>query len=318
MSSFKLIENIDSDLWERCVKNSDQGSIYLTLNFIKSLGIEYTTYLVIKGEEPQGGCVVLKDEGGNIFKSPYHFVLSQGFFFNGVKSTDNKIIKTQYEVTDFLVNALIARYGKLSQSHYRINDLRPFQWYNYHTPEKGIFTISIYYTSILSLDKYKSLEDYLMAIRTVRRQEFRKVKAKDIKIIDSSDTNILCDLHRKTFERQGIKLPEHEMTLVESIAKTAVENKYGRINIALMNNIPISATLLLFDDKRAYYQFGATDPDYRDTFASTLLMIENIWRAKTEGFKEFDFVGVNSPNRGDYKLSFDGVLLPCYGTHYNI
>jgi lipid II:glycine glycyltransferase (peptidoglycan interpeptide bridge formation enzyme) len=54
--------------------------------------------------------------------------------------------------------------------------------------------------------------------------------------------------------------------------------------------------------------FGATKPEMRHSGAATKLMFENIYRAKESGIQELDFVGVNSPQRGDFKLSFNAEL----------
>ena len=54
--------------------------------------------------------------------------------------------------------------------------------------------------------------------------------------------------------------------------------------------------------------FAANEPALRNTGAATRLMVDNILEAKRRGMKELDFVGVNSPDRGDYKLSFNPEL----------
>ena len=61
-----------------------------------------------------------------------------------------------------------------------------------------------------------------------------------------------------------------------------------------------------------YYQFGANDPDYRSSGASAHLMFETICMLAKRGIELIDFVGVNSPSRGDYKLSFNPTLKPYY------
>jgi hypothetical protein len=38
-------------------------------------------------------------------------------------------------------------------------------------------------------------------------------------------------------------------------------------------------------------------------------LIDNILRFAQQGLKKFDFVGVNSPNRGDFKMSFGAELI---------
>jgi hypothetical protein len=194
-------------------------------------------------------------------------------------------------------------------------DYRPFIWHNYHTPGKGIFKLVLNYTPILKLEKYTTLEEYLLSIRTVRRQEYKKTKESSIQIVDSNDIELLCHLHNLTFQRQGILQTAAEEAMVRSVAQNALMKGYGRLQIALIAGQPASAIMFLMDKRRGYYLFGATDPQYRNYYASTLLLIENIWRCKLDGLTEVDFVGCNSPQRGDYKLSFDGGLTPYYETH---
>ena len=66
--------------------------------------------------------------------------------------------------------------------------------------------------------------------------------------------------------------------------------------------------LFLFDQRRAYYLFGANSPDLRATGGSTRLILDSILNARSRGLEEIDFVGVNSPKRGDFKLSFNPTL----------
>ena len=69
------------------------------------------------------------------------------------------------------------------------------------------------------------------------------------------------------------------------------------------------------DEKCAYYLFGANDPDLRDAHASAKLFIDNIAAFAARGLERFDFVGVNSPQRGDFKLSFNPELIPYQEVH---
>jgi hypothetical protein len=41
-------------------------------------------------------------------------------------------------------------------------------------------------------------------------------------------------------------------------------------------------------------------------------MFDNLEHARLRGLAEVDFVGVNSPNRGDFKLSFNPDLRPYF------
>ena len=74
----------------------------------------------------------------------------------------------------------------------------------------------------------------------------------------------------------------------------------------------ISAVLILFDKETAYYLIAGNDPEYRNTGAGTALLLESILEAKRRDLKSFDFIGVNSPQRGEFKLGFGGELRPYF------
>src|SRR5262249_12920131 len=65
------------------------------------------------------------------------------------------------------------------------------------------------------------------------------------------------------------------------------------------------ANLFLFDRSCGYYMFGANDPEYRKTGAGTLLLAHSIRHCMERGLESVDVVGINSPNRGDFKTSFN-------------
>jgi len=43
--------------------------------------------------------------------------------------------------------------------------------------------------------------------------------------------------------------------------------------------------------------------------------LDNIALSAQKGLQRFDFVGVNSPQRGDFKLSFNAELVPYQEVH---
>jgi len=69
-----------------------------------------------------------------------------------------------------------------------------------------------------------------------------------------------------------------------------------------------SVLFFLLFKKEAYYLIGANNPTMRNTGASTYLFSESFKELKEFGIDFIDFVGVNSPNRGDYKTSFGAEL----------
>ena len=62
----------------------------------------------------------------------------------------------------------------------------------------------------------------------------------------------------------------------------------------------------------SYYLFGGASDAGRRTGAQTAIMHRAIVDAVCQGLELFDFVGANSPNRSQFKLSFGADLVPYY------
>ena len=115
-------------------------------------------------------------------------------------------------------------------------------------------------------------------------------------------------LHEKTFERQGMKRSKSEVFLATELAKGSLAKGFGRLLICRnINGAPTSASLFLFDDKTGYYLIGANDPEYRKYGAGTFVIFEQIRKCLEDGLSQVDFIGINSPNRGDFKTSFGAI-----------
>ena len=90
-------------------------------------------------------------------------------------------------------------------------------------------------------------------------------------------------------------------------------NGFGRLLVCKnKNGNPVSAALFIFDNKCGYYIVGATDPEYRKFGTGSYVMFEQIMRCKEQGLKTVDFCGINSPNRGDFKTSFNAEPVPYF------
>ena len=165
MSKYRIENCNDNALWDYFIENSPQGTIFNKSNFIKSTGYNSSYYFVNKGDETLAAFTIFEDSEHNMVISipfnPYHGIMFKDFS----NIHFHKRITNEYEITVFIINYIIDTYGHLSMSHspfYR--DLRPFLWYNYHTPEKGMFKVNLRYTPILTLSNIK-LEEYLLSIR---------------------------------------------------------------------------------------------------------------------------------------------------------
>jgi GNAT superfamily N-acetyltransferase len=316
-----LIMNLCSNKqrWDNFVDLAPQGNIFCTTAFLDALGEDYDLVLIDENNQLKMGAIILKQSGTPI-RAPYPFTLYHGILFDNsiYEMPRHRRAKKILEITEYLLKNLSECYNRISFClHYNVDDLRSFQWFNYHNPEKGQFLITLRYTGILDLATWSSFDQYLLNIRTVRRQEYNKLKSSGFILESSDDIGILDQLHSKTFARQGIERKEEEVRLLGSITGTALANEYGRLLVCKSpEGIPISATVFLYDNRCAYYMFAATDPEYRKTGCGSYLMLENIRKCMEKGVVKVDMVGINSPRRGDFKTSFNAVQVPYFIVHW--
>lgn len=315
-SSSPYVLSIYSDMsaWDALVNESPQGHVFSNHAFLQSLGAHFTCYVVTT---PQGevlaGAAILQD-GNQMARAPFAFTPHQGILFaQSVSSLSHqKRLTAEFRITTFFIDSLLNVFSNFSMAlspYFR--DLRPFQWHNYGKSELPQFEIRQRYTGHVSLIDFE-ITGYLSTVRTVRRQEYKKTQAV---IEPSQDLDLFLKLYRLTFDRQGIAMDAQALARVERICQKAMADGYGYLSCAHVGGRAASMAFFVTDNKCAYYLFGANDPDLRIANASSKLLIDNIASFASKGLKRFDFVGINSPQRGDFKLSFNAELVPYQEVH---
>ena len=313
MTDLIIVEEPDKKLWDYFVSNSPQGNIFCQNKFLDVVNKIYEILTVVRGGEILLGAVIVKEVDGQPTLRPFMY---QGILFarSVVTLASYKRVKKALELVEFLLAEVEKRYQRIGFSlHPSFIDLRSFQWHNYHEPEKGQFKLDLKYTGIMSLEKVESFEQILMESRTVRRQEYRKCVKEGFTIEESEDTAILDQLHEKTFNRQGIKRSPGEEFLVTTFANEAISRGFGCLLVCRsLSGVPASASMFIFDNKTAYYLIGANDPEFRKYGAGSYVVFEQIRKCLEQGLSQVDFVGINSPMRGDFKTSFNAIPVPYY------
>ena len=306
---FKLSNASGNEEWDSFNQCSLQGTIYSKRQFLQALQMPVSYYFI---REPDGQiCAathIIEDVPSRVASSvPFPFVPYQTILFSAKieQLKEHKKIFKKFQIIEFLINSLTQKYKNFGFSLVPQDyDLRPFLWHNYDGSGNEKFSVTPRYTAVLNISNFNK-DLYLADIRTVRRQEIKKCTAS---VSTSDDIDLFMDLYKKTFDRQNITIEFDQFHLVRSICASAVLNGYGKLMKAQTTNGVASMALFLFDDKTAYYQFGANDPDLRASGASSKLMFEALSQLSEKKIQQIDFVGVNSPNRGDYKLSFNPAL----------
>ena len=301
--------------WDAFVSQSPQGSVFCLSAFLNALLVEWEGIFITENGVPLMGAVLLMKEG-KVLKAPYPFTIYQGVMLDGSFATmpHHRRSKLIPELEEFLLAHLSVRYEQLSFCmHHAFEDLRGFQWFNYHNNGGGQFSFDLRYTGLIDLKNYLTLDDYVACIRSVRRQEYRKGLNGNFTIETSNDVDCFDELHRKTFERQGIERSAQEALLFRSITRAMLESGMGELLFCRTPTGEVaSATLFLYDRKAGYNLYTANDPVFRKTGCSTFLMVENFMRCKQKKLEWLDVVGINSPQRGDFKTSMNARPVPYF------
>ena len=310
MAKYRVEESSDLELWDQFVELSPEGTVFNKQHFIQSVDGFCRVFFVYKGQEIVAGICVAINSDGNPIDVPYGQYQNGILFKSFIGVTHNKRITEQFKLSELIINEISSVFKTHSIVHSTdYTDLRSFQWHNYHTPKLGTYDIQLLYTASLSVEN-KSDSEIISNIRTLRRRDLNKVE--NFSISKSLDVEMLNSMHDDTFTRQGLVRSNLEKEFLKKVAKGAIDHGFGEISVCEIEGESASANLFLFDSKRSYYLIGANNPNYRNTGASTKLMMSNIFSTRDNGMKYVDFVGANSPQRGDFKVSFNAEVLPYF------
>jgi len=310
----------DKIQWDLFVSESQQGNVFCITAFLDTILDKYELIVLEDKGKILLGAIILRNDA-EILKAPYPFTMYQGVlcYKEFQEMPFHKRSVWLLENLTCLLSQMEKKYNRISFClPHTFADLRGFQWFHYHEPHCGMFKIDLRYTGILDLSYISDFEIYLTMVRSVRRQEYRKALKEGFSVEITNDIELLNRLHAMTFERQGIVRGDMEEQLLLNIAKAALEKGFGELLVCFDNKgMAASASLFLYDNSYGYYHFGANNPEYRKSGAGTFLIMENIRRCIEKRLFGVDFVGINSPNRGDFKTSFNATPVPYFVVNWD-
>lgn len=305
---------INDDLeWDSKVQQSSQYSIYLTSNFLRWSGLlEYRYFLYEKGA-PILGCILPPKiiDGMNSLS----YCMYQGIFFiENPKSNYSDDLGRTHKLSQLTSQLVILMPNAVLALHHSIIDIRGIEWYLF---EKGISSSLQYrvrYTGIVRLHDFSDFEDYKRSIRKDRLRDLASIgKINDVILSTQPDVQIFLKMYKDMFIQRGIRITQCEFERVSTIIENGLSSGVGNLLILQENDgTPISGIFILSDKTTDYYQFGASNPERLKLSGSSYLILHAIELAFMNGRKYFDMVGMNSPNRGEFKASFNARVKPYF------
>jgi len=322
---YKLKKTELDSSWDKFVRSSPNGTIFSLSEYLKSISQKHAVYYCCKKQEIRAAVAVMESDDG---KSAvlHDFVIYNGHMFAspGHKQNRAQIHSEHFKISECIAVELAEAYQIVSISlHPSIIDIRPFLWHNYGT-DLPKYVTDIRYTSHIDISDFARAqrpEDVALfsEFSSARRQEVRYAIKKGVVTEERFDADLFVEFYAMTMERQGEFVEQKVLDQMKNLISSLYLKNMGTMFVGATANGDVgSMAFFCFDSKRAYYLFGANDSQLRDEHTGSAVLWDAFRALSRAGIKEVDLEGVNSPQRGWFKLSFGGDIRPYYQMAYNI
>tara|TARA_Y100001978_G_scaffold58838_1_gene52998 strand:+ start:14440 stop:15426 length:987 start_codon:yes stop_codon:yes gene_type:complete len=310
--------------WDKFINNSPDQSIFVTKNYLESLNTNLGLYKCFKGEEIRAIVVLCEDDSkrNNISND---LLIYSGICFGPPTNNQNysQQLSERFSITNFIINKLTQFYDSLNfQLSPNFIDIRPFLWHNYGEECSRKFSVDIRYTSYLNIEKFKSPDLFsnqslLNNLSSSRRQQIRYSIKNNIKTKLIDDIDLFLMFYKKTLLKSNIKLSSYLENNFRLLISNLLNSEKAKMYLSLSKDCdPASIAIVGIDKLRAYYLFGANDPEVNEDSSGTAVLFYAFNQLAKNGINYIDLEGVNSPRRGWFKLSFGGKLIPYFRINY--
>lgn len=311
----------DYTAWDDLVRRSPQGTLFSERSYLEWVGCQHHLWWIMQGSEIKAGvCLVVSDD-------EQHCLLDDLVIYGGILfDLDEKrqLVKRrhdEFQITEFVTEQLAEHYRSIELTlSPQLFDLRPFQWYRYHDEDIYKYALDLRYTSYLDISELRDCvgceeeSSFFADMETVRRYSIREARKKGGTATRADDGQTLMVYYRQLMERQGDPQSEQKLAAMGRVVHELLGSGRGVVfHVLDSDGNVIYVVMYGWDNKRAYYLFAAGHPDISASWQGTIAHWEVFkYLAQQQGITEIDLEGVNSPQRGWFKLGFGGDLRPYY------
>jgi hypothetical protein len=304
--------------WDKFISSSPNGTAFALSDYVEAINCNTKLYYCYKNKELMAAvlCIVSQDNSEII---GHDYVIYDGLIYRDLSHLNrSQRYSEEYKIQQCVAESLSKKYSKISLNlHPSIVDIRAFLWVNYFK-DSPKYIPEIRYTSYVEISDFKHLKQLekisiYKNSSVARRQEIRYSRKKNVQTNQVKDLSLFISFYKKTMERQGIDDSSHISNNMEGLLYNLLkDDKCIMIQSTDSKGEVGSMAVFIMDKYRAYYLFGANEPKMRNEHTGTAVLWESFYLLAQMGFKEVDLEGINSPNRGWFKLSFGGYCIPYY------
>jgi hypothetical protein len=289
--------------WEK----SPYSGIFTHPDILSALSSGVNWWLAFKGKEPLCLWPVPVDEEGNIRIPGFTYWVGPQWLYSFSDIPAHRALSLPTQIYSLCIERFIREYGEIrAELPPGLDDVRTFDWHNYHSPDKPRILIKPRYTARITQMQNKSEDEIFSCYRELRRREVRSCRAQDALVISGNcSLDELYSLYEQVILKENELLSvKHKATLSKLFSLTSTE--YGEL-LTLRHEQTgeiASMVLLLYGKGIANMVLNLSARKYRNSGIPAFSVHSAIMKAKKDGQHTFDFNGANSPERGDDKHSY--------------
>ncbi len=315
----------DAD-WDALVQRSPQGTLFAGSAFLQAVGCPHQRWAVVQGQAVKAALLLPTSADGRAVVADDLVIHAGPMFVLDAQRQAVKRRHDEFEICAFVAAALAQRFTRIELPLApQLSDMRPFLWHAYHGGKAQQYRLDLRYTSYVDIAGLSRLAPEAAeasacfeSMETVRRYSVREARRKGGSVQVVRDGEALIGFYRALMQAQGEPAPEPKLAAMQRVMAALVARGQG----AMFQVHDADGSLLYcvfygWDRHRAYYLYGAGHPERSTPWQGTLAHWHAFGHlAREHGVTEVDLEGVNSPQRGWFKLGFGGSLQPYHTLHW--
>ena len=305
--TIKKIININEldEIYSKFIRFSPQKNIFCSKEILEFFFSDLDLYIICKKEEIKSFIY--------LFKKNHNEITSEPFIYSGIINKPRLSMKNArynnelFKVNELIVNDIFSTYKDLDINlPLNFYDTRPFLWYNYGQKNKKKFKVIPRYTSIINILS-KDKGEIFNELDDVRRRDIKKaIQDKNYQVSDQIDLSLIKKFYLQTMKKNNGVFNKYSFERVfEYIYNQSKINKVIQTT-TYYKDLPLYSVLFLNDDISSCYLYGSGDIKVKNRYAGSLALWKAIEKSIDNKLCFIDLEGINSPFRGEYKISFGG------------
>jgi CelD/BcsL family acetyltransferase involved in cellulose biosynthesis len=300
----KLIPEADFARWNQFIRSAEYGTLFHTTWWYRAWGIEPQVYARenAQGEFEIGMILHVSRYGGARAIRYPPWTPINGPVFRAPRAVKRS---EQYRQIKANLEDCLRSLPHLSLYDFtlplEVEDVQPFLWHG--------FEVLPAYTYVLQASERENWPQHMAKDRKRKLNRAQKEAEERGYVIEcNEDVNAVGALLLRTAGRQNFSLD----TTLDRFARwwsRVQQQDAGRLYLLRDGNgRPVCATVLVWDNRTAYYLAGGIDPEVRDSNSANTLLFERMIRDTHAQGRNFDFEGSTIPGIEYFFRSWGGQL----------